>query len=785
MGIAQILKFKPTEQDVASEKKPDVTLPDFIPYAAFLNPETILTKNGELMQILRITTNQYGLPTEDVSLTGVYLREAIRNALQAAFNDAEFSVWLHVTRNRISLDPLSKPQAPFAVALQEEWMKKQRTKFVYQNVCYLTVLVSGKPLKLLHMEDLKNLGLPSHNRQQQEKYTQQSQEKLDAAMQIIHQHLAKDFGVSKLSMTTRNNPNGEPVYYSEQLEFLHRIMNLAEQPMPVQKMDLSTQLSTHELIFGFDALETKKAKDKRFASIVSIKHLHELPCEILDRFSQMPAEMIITQTFNFVSTKKALAEIADIKNVLQRSKDGYIAHASGFLDILNANQNTHTDFGEQQTTIMLMTDHYQELDGITTELQSIIAKIGLVSVREDIKFEEVFWSQLPGNFEFIRRSHMISASKNGALARLNYYLVGELKSRWGEPITILPTDIKTPYLFHFHREQSGHTVLVDYNSFPDAISYRLTHFLCASASKQVPRIIMFDRHGSGEMFTDAMQGQYLHVGGNAHSLTLNPLAMSATPPNQNFLAAWMATLLKVGPEDTEARQALKACAAQAWAEATSTDGLIHITEVMQHIHPGFSASLRQQLSQPVFQRLFGTASDNFDLRNAFTTINLHKECFTEGAHFAAFALMLHRIILALDGTPTLIVIKEAWDILTHPFFASRLTSLSEMLTEQNAALFLTTRDVDKLAQSPVTKDILQFAVTRIFLPDDIASDHYADIVGLNQAEDKMLLKMERQKGDFIIKHGRETIPTRFKLDDAKMQAVLLGDAKTLHGMRTG
>src|SRR5690606_16904194 len=150
-------------------------------------------------------------------------------------------------------------------------------------------------------------------------------------------------------------------------------------------------------------------------------------------------------------------------------------------------------------------------------------------------------------------------------------------------------------------------------------------------------------------------------------------------------------------------------------------------------------------------------------------------------HFAAFALMLHRIILALDGAPSLIVIKDAWDVLEHPFFASRLGSLLEMLSEQNAVLLASTRDAERLHNSSISHDLLRLTPTKLFLPDDVAGDYYADVVGMSKAEDEMLLAMERQKGDVLVKHGLETIATRFRIDRPDLQIVLTGDAKALHG----
>ncbi len=785
MGIAERRKSNTSIEKKSVEKAPTISISDFIPYAAFLDSQTILTKNGELLQTIKISHNLANLPTEDATGVGTYLRECIRNALNSTKLDEHFSVWMHIARNKTPLAPLHKPTEPFAAELQHEWLSKQHTKSIYHNVCYITLLVAGQAVKLLKMEDLKHSSSAKGNRQKQEAYISSAHTHLNHAMSSLQLLIGEHFQVEPLSFTARPQADGTEVFFSEQMEFFHRIINLSSQEMPVKKTDISRELATHEMIFGFDALETKAGKHKRFASLTSLKHYHELPCEVLDSLLQMPIEMLVTQTFDFIPAKQALQEVNSVRDVLRRSKDGYVAHASGFIGMLEADKGQPTDFGEQQTTLMLMTDQYSELDKITTDLQSAIAKIGLVSVREDIKFEDIFWSQLPGNFEFIRRKHAIPTTKAAGLARLNFYPIGELSSRWGEPITLFPTATRAPYLFHFHREQAGHTVLIDYNSFPDALSYRLTHFFAAVTSKQAARIIMFDRHGSGEMLTNAMHGRYLRLGGKQHNLALNPIAMPCTPQNQGFLAAWMAALLDIGTDDAEARQALRTCIAQGWNEQDFSAGFSLLVKRMQEINPALAHKLANYLGRETFGNAFVSGMDNFTLDHTLTSINLHKNCFTEASHFAVFSLMLHRTILALDGAPTMIIVKEAWDVFNHPFFASRLQSLFDMLTEKNAILFSTTRDVESLEKSNITNDMLAGAATKIFMPDDIATDNMRELVGLSEMEDLALLKMERQRGDILIKHGSETIPTRFKIDNADLQAILMGDAKTLHGMRVG
>ncbi|MEJ0009149.1 MAG: hypothetical protein WDN72_00515 [Alphaproteobacteria bacterium] len=75
----------------------DVIESDFVPYACLYDADTIATKNGELVQILRITGLSY-----DAQGQGD-LREAIRQAIRQCIPDASYAVWLHTLRRRKSL----------------------------------------------------------------------------------------------------------------------------------------------------------------------------------------------------------------------------------------------------------------------------------------------------------------------------------------------------------------------------------------------------------------------------------------------------------------------------------------------------------------------------------------------------------------------------------------------------------------------------------------------------------------------------------------------------------
>ena len=129
-----------------------------------------------------------------------------------------------------------------------------------------------------------------------------------------------------------------------------------------------------------------------------------------------------------------------------------------------------------------------------------------------------------------------------------------------------------------------------------------------------------------------------------------------------------------------------------------------------------------------------------------------------------FSYLLHRIITTIDGRPSIIVLHEAWDLLENAFFAPRLESLLEMLQQNNVMVIFTTRQPSQRSDSHVLHTIMRMCATRIYLPDDIAYEYASEELGLSGRDSRMLLKMDRQKGEFLLKQNRESIGLKVSLD---------------------
>src|SRR5215469_11164464 len=97
------LKRKPKSENLEEFRDitDDVIEGDFVPYACHWNDHTIVTKNGELLQAIKVT----GLVHEKLGgkTSESHLRTQIREAILQHLDSTQYAVWIHTVRRRKNL----------------------------------------------------------------------------------------------------------------------------------------------------------------------------------------------------------------------------------------------------------------------------------------------------------------------------------------------------------------------------------------------------------------------------------------------------------------------------------------------------------------------------------------------------------------------------------------------------------------------------------------------------------------------------------------------------------
>lgn len=787
---------------------------EFVPFACHYDPSTLLTKNGELLQTIKIV----GFTFESVNREGeaLTLRATLRNAIQKNLKTNNFAVWFHTVRRKKDLTTGGNyPEEGFADYLNKSWCEKHDWEHKYVNELYVTIIREGQDFKLGVGSFFRGISFAAEKKFR-ESYLAQSFADLNQTVENILTDM-QGYGARRLTMVEKGD-----VTYSEPIQFFGKILNLKEASMPAPVMDISEYLCTHRTLFGFSALEVVGETGDHFAAILSVKEYHEMRSSAIDEFLQLDQQFVITETFDFINNDLIKSKYEHQKQIMRLSGDKEFAEISGLASIVDADHQRSIDYGEHQITIMLVEDDIKLLEDECNRIMDSFHDLGMVVIREDVMLEDCYWAQLPGNFEFLRRLSPITSSHMGGFASLYNFPAGKLiGNHWGDAVTVFYTKAKTPYFFNFHDENNGHTVIIGPYGYGKTV---LLNFLISESIKYDPRVIFFDQHRSSELFLRALGGNYkrLMKDKRTNQLKFNPLLLEDIEDNRIFLRSWFNTLLM--DEDYQVDEPTKATIEQAiiynYSLPASERRLSKIAEqfwplgveniqkdveqTQQDSKPDVDALLKtmseevgeegEKISLPKtpearlanwygdgeFSEFFENEKDEFDLSNMICGFDMTEIVQSKWPIVPIISYMLHRITQSLDGRPTIIVLDEAWHLVDNPIYGARLAPWLDKLKEKNAIAIFATESVEDASQSSITSTIIEKISTQIYLPNEDATDAYVKVFGLSENEFAMLSGMEKAKRHLLLKHHGDAVVAELNLEGMDdVIAVLSGNRENI------
>jgi type IV secretion system protein VirB4 len=104
--------------------------------------------------------------------------------------------------------------------------------------------------------------------------------------------------------------------------------------------------------------------------------------------------------------------------------------------------------------------------------------------------------------------------------------------------------------------------------------------------------------------------------------------------------------------------------------------------------------------------------------------------------------LFRRIEQRLDGSPTLVLLDEAWSYIRHELFRARLRDWLKTMRRKNAAVVMATQQISDIANADIADVVLENCPTKILLPNAEAknpgSREFYQRVGLNERELEIL-----------------------------------------------
>lgn len=750
---------------------------DRLPYARHVDDLTIETRDGLLMQFIRLD----GLRFETVDTEEINYRKALRDAALRTIASSRFALYHHVVRREVAPQLVAEFSDPFSAELDAVWQSRLAAKKLYVNELYLTLV--RRPLQgnagLLDGLLRSLSGAASAVRAQADQAVDLRE--LSAAREALTAALAT-YGARPLRVyDTPHGPASEP------LEFLSALFNGETRPVLLPPCDLGRHVPYRRVSFGVDALELSAAGrlPRAFAAMISVKdYPPQTAAGLLDDLLRLPYELTVSQSFGFVDRQASLGRMNLALRRMRAADDEALSLRQGLTAAKDEVAAGRAAFGEHHLTVMVRAPSLAALGEACAEVQAAFTDIGVIAVREDVNLEAAFWAQFPGNFKDIARKALISTANFAGFASGHNFPLGKADgNHWGQAVTLLETTSAGPYYFNFHKQDLGNFTLIGPSGSGKTV---VLAFLLAQARKFDPRIVYFDKDRGAEIFLRAIGGRY-DVIRAGRPTGFNPLQLADTAANRAFLADWTQRLVSrpgelLAEEDVERiREAVDANFAQLpefrrlryFAELFRGDRRPHGADLAARLRPWWGDGERAWL--------FDNAEDGLDLDVRTLGFDITQVLDEPALRTPAMLYLFHRVEQRLDGHPAIVVIDEGWKALDDEVFVARIKDWEKTIRKRNGIVGFATQSAQDALESRIASAIVEQAATQIFMANPKAQARdYIDGFGLTEHEFGLVKSLPDTSRCFLIKHGTDSVVARLNLaGEGELLTVLSGREKTV------
>ena len=754
---------------------------EFLPYTRHVDPVTIATKNGELLQVLKLE----GFPFETADDLTLDALKDVRNTLTISLASSRHILYHHLIRREVAPD-IGGAFAGFAAEVNDAWQRRLARRRLYVNDLYLTI-VRRPALGMAGLADWI-MGLFTAG-----DITRQEQDRAESLREL------HDAAENTLASLVHYTPRLLTTYeqdgrmYSEPLEFLHYLLNHERRPVLLPAGPIDAYLPTKRPLFAREAFELRGAApaDRLFGAFLAIKEYAALTwAGLLDELTRLPFEMVVTQSFAYNERSVALDTLDRQGRVLDAAADAAVSQRQDLIQAADDLASNRIVFGGHHISVQLTGRDEQQLARALTETTAALTNLGVLSAREDVNLEPSFWAQLPANQAFIARRSDISSLNWSAYASFHNYPAGtRTGNHWGECIALLETTSATPYALNFHARDVGNFTVVGPTGTGKTV---VLGFLLAQAQRHTPVSYFFDRDRGAEILVRALGGWYGVLRPGEPS-GLNPLQLPDSPATRAFLRDWVATLVR--PADGAA---LSAVDTNIIADAITANfdiaaeqrRLGHLQDLfrgheLETEGNSLAARLRPWYGDGERAWLFDNATDTLPTAR-IQGFDLTHVLDDPAARTPLLLYLFHRIEQALTGQKALIFIDEGWQALDDPAFEQRLKDWLKTIRKKNGLVGFGTQSATDVLRTRIGPTIVEQCRTKLFMPNFQADpDAHCKGFGLTPHELSLIRELPDTSRCFLVKHDATSVITRLNLaGEDDILAVLSGRADTVQLLDT-
>ena len=762
----------------------------FVPYSSHVSPNTIVTKSGDFIRILKLD----GISFETADSDDMLLRKDQLNTLLRSIGSSNVALWTHQVRRQTSDRLDSIFENDFCRDFDRKYFDSFAGYRMMANELYLTVIYRPEPSRLG-----KTMVKGSRRSQSEIKndYLKAIRKLNEIASQV--ESSLKHYGPEELATYSDN----EGVLYSHALTFLNFLISGEWQKVRVPKAPLSEYLGTSWLFMGSETIEIRSPTKTRFAQCVDFKDYasHTEP-GILNGLMYEDYEFVVTQSFTFMGKNQGQEFLKRQKRQLQNTEDGSSSQIEEMDKAIDQLVNGQFLMGEYHYSLMIFGDSVESVRLNTTSAMTKIQDRGFLAALVATATDAAFYAQLPGNWSYRPRVAGLTSRNFAGLSSFHNFTAGKRQGNpWGDAVSILKTPSGQPLYLNFHyatgdednygKKLLGNSSIVGQTGAGKTV---VINFMSAQSQKYKATspngfsTVIFDKDQGSRIFIKAIGGKYLSIK-NGLPTGFQPMQLEPTEKNILFLETLIGVLVSRG------KQELTSLDEQRISHAVRTvmrmpKHLRRLTTVLQNITEG---SDKEERENGVAKRLARWCTDDgrgksgslawvLDCPEDQIDFTTHDNYGFDGTDFLDNAevctpialYLLYRMESIIDGRRFIYFMDEMWKWVDDEAFADFAKNKQFTIRKQNGLGVFATQQPDSLLESPIAKSLVQSVATQIFLPNPKADfKEYTEGFKCTAAEYEIIRSLPEESRMFLIKQGHISMLGRLDLSGFDRELAVL------------
>ncbi len=761
-------------------------LPDLLPYAALIEPGVILNKDGSFLAGWEIRGQDTASSTEgDLALVSNRFNNAVKLL---------GSGWmLQMDAIRSSHRAYPPPEKGYFPDPVTRLIDEERREHFSGNRCFSTstvLTVTYKPnFQAAKMAGKAQAGVASSGALEKALvYFRNMLEELeDALSAVLHMERLLEY-----SMPDEDGTEEDAWLQSDLLSHLQYCVCGELQPVRVPKtpMYLDGLLGSEDLVGGIIP-----RLGKRHLAVLSLDGLPQesYPAMLRD-LDALALEYRFSSCFICLDQYDAAKEINSYRkgwrqqvyrfldqffnNPNARANRDALLMAEDAETALTEVQGGYVGAGYLTSNIVLMHEDQERLQDWARDLRRTVQTLGFGRRIESVNALEAWLGTHPGNSYANLRRPMVNTLNLADLLPLSSVWTGSPVNPCpfyppnSRPLAVLMTDNSTPFWFNIHAGDLGHTLIFGPTGAGKStlLAFIAAQFRCYENA----RIFAFDKGMSLFPLCFGAGGDHYNIG-NADQLAFAPLQRIDSEEERAWAEEWIASLMElqqftVMPAHRNAIHTAMLTLAANPPHLRSLTSFYHVVQDRE-----IKEAIQHYTVQGAMGWLLDADSDSLNL-SRFMVFEVEDLMNMGDKNLVpVLTYLFRRIEKALDGSPTILVLDEAWIMLGHPTFRAKIREWLKTMRKMNCCVILATQSLSDARNSGILDVLAESCPTKIFLPNSTAEDAVQKELyvgmGLNDKQISILKTSEPKRDYYIVSpQGR-----------CKVQLVLKGKALAFVG----